>query len=68
MSDTPSIPIIESNKTGRPRKMRLNSLFQYIESLENYRENRETKVKLEINNMHNANFVAFEGKIKKKNR
>ena len=50
---------------GRPSTVTLQSLYEYIESLEKCREEREAKLQKELEAMLKNKFTYFEDKIQK---
>ena len=62
LSTSPHISKPTSNK-DRPSKITLESLYEYIESLERRREERENHFKLELTTMLDNNHKSLENKI-----
>lgn len=62
MYDSPRLPNIVK---GRPSTFTLNNLYEYIESLEKRREEREVKLQTELEAMLDNKFTSLEDKIQK---
>jgi hypothetical protein len=63
MSNSPQIP---KNLKGKPNKVTLDILYEYIESLEKCREERESKHKTKLEAMLDNKFKSFKDKIETK--
>lgn len=63
MNNSPKLPNITK---GRPSTVTLQSLYEYIESLEKCREEREVKIQRELEAMLENKFTSLEDRIKKK--
>ena len=62
MNNSPHLPNIVK---GRPSTVTLQILYEYIESLEKHREEREVKLQIELEAMLENKFTSFEDKIQK---
>ena len=62
MNNSPHLPKIGK---GRHSIVTLQSLYEYIESLEKRREEREVKLKTELEAMLENKFTSLEDKIQK---
>ena len=62
MNNSPHLPKIVK---GRPNTVTLQSLYEYIESLEKRREEREAKLQTELEAMLENKFTSFEDKVQK---
>jgi len=62
MNNSPQLPKITK---GRPSTVTLQSLYEYIESLEKCREEREVKLQTELAAMLENKFTPLEDKIQK---
>jgi len=62
MNILPQLPKITK---GRPSTITLQGLYEYIESLEKHREEREAKLQKELEAMLENKFVSLENKIQK---
>lgn len=62
MNNSPQLPKITK---GRPSTVTLQSLYEYIESLEKRREEREVKLQTELEAMLENKFTSLEDKIQK---
>ena len=62
MNTSPHISKPPSSK-GRPSKITLDSLYEYIEYLERQREERENHFKLELTTMFDNNHKLLENEI-----
>lgn len=62
MNNSPQLPKITK---GRPSIVTLQSLSEYIKSLEKCREEREVKLQIELVAMLKNKFTSLEDKIKK---
>jgi len=63
MNNSPQLPKITK---GRPSTVTLQSLYEYIESLEKRREEREFQLQIELATMLENKFTSLEDKIQKK--
>ena len=62
MNNSPQLPKITK---GRPSTVTLKSLYEYIESLEKRREEREVKLQTQLDAMLENKFTYVEDKIQK---
>ena len=62
MNISPQLPKITK---GRPTTVTLEGLYEYIESLEKRREEREVKLQTELAAMLENKFTSLENKIQK---
>jgi len=62
MNKSPHLP---KTIKGRPSSITLNSIYEYLESLEKHREEREIKLQTELEAMLENKFTSLENKIQK---
>ena len=62
MNNSPQLPKITKD---RPSIVTLQSLYEYIESLEKHREEREVKLQTQLEAMLEKKFTSLEDKIQK---
>ena len=62
MNKSPHLP---KTVKGRPSSITLNSIYEYLESLEKHREEREIQLQIELEAMLENKFTSLENKIQK---
>ena len=62
MNKSPHLP---KTVKGRPSSITLNSIYEYLESLEKHREEREIRLQTELEAMLENKFTSLENKIQK---
>ena len=62
MNKSPHLP---KTVKGRPSSITLNSIYEYLESLEKHREEREIKLQAELEAMLENKFTSLENRIQK---